>query len=206
MNPGATNQRPPRNRRVFLLALVALLVLVGIISFRGLLPSHRRFGAIYEAAAFDLNEARYNSVGVFLRKQLPRHVVQSPLFPSRYKDQPRYLDLKGAQLEWSIGGTNTGWLYFWDVGVRPRALRWEFAPCSETNLLGVSELPADFYGSSDPRRVEVFGDESTTNAIKVAVGQILFARQTDKKSTIYMLKLREQDRNKLVVDYCVTNP
>ncbi|HMO64744.1 MAG TPA: hypothetical protein PKC18_16885 [Lacipirellulaceae bacterium] len=206
MNPDATNQQPKRKRRVFLLALVALLVLAGLFIFRGLLPSHPRFGAIYEAAAFDLNEARHNSVGVFLRKHLPRRVVQSPHFPSRYKDQPRFLDLKGTQLEWSIGGTNTGWLYFWDVGVRPRALRWEFAPCSETTLLGVRELPAEFYGASDSRRVEVFGDESTTNAIKVAVGQILFARQTDKRDTIYMLKLREQDGNKLVVDYCATSP
>ena len=114
--------------------------------------------------------------------------------------------MKGTQLEWSIGGTNTGWLYFRDVGVRQRALRWEFSPCSETNLLGVRELPADFYGSSDPRRVEVFGEESTRNAIKVAVGQILFARQIDKKSTIYVLKLKEQDGNKLIVDYCVTCP
>lgn len=200
------NQRPKRNRRAFLLALVALLALVGLFSFRGLWPSHPRFGAVYEAAAFDLNEARNNSVGVFLRKHLPRRVVQSPHFPDRYKEQPRYLDLSGTQLEWSIGGTNTGWLYFWDVSVKTSASQWEFAPCSETNLLGVSELPGKFHGSSDPRRVEVFGDESTTNAIKVAVGQILFARRTDKKSTVYMLKLREQDRNKLVVDYCVTNP
>ena len=137
---------------MFLLALLALLVLVGLFSFRGLFPSHPRFGAIYEAAAFDLNEARHNPVGVFLRKHLPRRVVQSPYFPPRYKDQPRYLELKGTQLEWSIGGTNTGWLYFWDVGARPRTIRWEFAPCSEKTLLSISELPADFYGASDPRR------------------------------------------------------
>jgi hypothetical protein len=206
VKPGATNQQPKRKWRVFLLALVALFVLVGVFSFRGLLPSHPRFGAIYEATAFDLNEARDNPVGAFLRRHLPRRVVQSPYFPSRYKDQARYLDLKGTQLEWSIRGTNTGWLYFWDpVGVRPRASRWAFAPCSDTNLLDVSELPAQFYGSSDHHRIEVFGD-STTNAIIVAVGQILFARQTDKESTIYMLKLKDQDRNKLVVDYCVTNP
>jgi hypothetical protein len=79
VNPGTTEKK----RDVVLLAFVALLVLVGLFSLRGSFPSHPRFGAIYEAAAFDLNKARHNPIGVFLRKYLPGRVVQSPQFPSR---------------------------------------------------------------------------------------------------------------------------
>ena len=200
-------QRLIKKRKLFLLvALGVLLLVIGVISFRGLLPSHSLFGAIYEASAFDLNEARSNPAGVYLRKHLARRIVQSPHFPTRYKDQARYLDLQGTQLEWSIGGTNTGWLYFWDPDSSPRVLVWQFAPSKETDLLSVSQLASDFCGSSDPRRAEIFGDSSTTNAINVGVGQILFARRTDATNTIYILKLMEQDQNKLVVNYCVATP
>lgn len=192
-------------RRLFLqLALVALFMLVGVFSFRWFLPSHPLYGAIYETSAFDLNEALSNPVGVFLRKHLPTRIVQSPSFPSRFKNQPKYMDLKGTPLEWSIGGTNTGWIYFWDPE-RLQVSAWEFAPSSETNLLSVQELPTKFYGSLDPRREQVFGN-STTNAIKVTVGQVLFARQTDATNTIYILKLVEQDQNKLIVNCCVATP
>lgn len=187
------------------MALVALLMVAGLFSILCFLPSHSLFGGIYETSAFDLNEARSDPIGVFLRKHLPRRMVQSPNFPSRYKDQPKYFDLKGTQLEWSIGGTNTGWLYFHDPGIRPRVLAWEFAPSSETNLLSVRKLPTDFHGSSDPRREQVFGI-STTNAINVTVGQVLFARRTDSTNTIYILKLVEQDQNKLVVNCCFATP
>jgi hypothetical protein len=205
MRPDTKNQRPGRKGQlVFLTGFFALLAIVGLFGFRRFFPSHPLYGAVYEAAAFDLNEARSDRIGVFLRAHLPRRIVQSPHFPSRYKDQPRYLDLKGARLEWSIGGPGTGWLYFWDVESRSRVSRWEFAPCSQTNLLGVSELPTDFCGSSEPRVGGFFGESSTTNAIQVAVGQILFARRTDERSTIYILKLKEQDGNRLIVDYCVT--
>src|SRR5207244_1523710 len=111
-------------------------------------------------------------VGVFLRTHLPRRVVESPYFPARFKYQPRYLDLKGTKLEWSIAGTNTGWLYFFG---RPDQVlgtnRWEFAPCAEVDLMNLSKIPHVYYGSSDPGKVEAFGDRSSANAIKVTVGQ-----------------------------------
>jgi len=97
------------------------------------------------------------------------------------------------------------WLNFWDVGTRRSVPVWEYAPCSETNLLRVSAVPSDFFGSSDARRAEVFGDTSSTNGIKVAAGQILFARRTGG-STIYILKLKQQAENRLLVDYCVVSP
>lgn len=201
------DQRRIRQRRlVFVVTAVgALLLLIGLITPRGARPSHPVFGTVYETSAFDLNEARSDPIGIFLRQHLPLRFVQSPGFPARFKDQPRYMDLKGVPLEWSIGGTNTGWLYFWDADTRRNVPVWEFAPCSETNLLSVSTLPAVFFGASDARRAEVFGDTSSTNGIKVAAGQILFARQTDG-SNIYILKLKQQDENRLLVDYCVVSP
>lgn len=209
MEPDKKNPQQIRKRRLFimLLAFIVGLVATALLSLKAILPRHPRFGPIYEASAFDLNEARSNRIGIFLRKHLPRRVVQSPYFPSRYKDQPRYLDLKGTRLEWSIGGTNSGWLYFWDVDTRSGShSKWEFAPCSKTNLLSVTNLPDEFYGSLNPRIVEVFDDSSTTNAIKVSVGQILFARRTDETNRVYLLRLSEQDGNKLVAHYCVASP
>jgi len=201
------DQRRIDQRRlvVVVTAVCALLLLIGLITPRGARPSHPVFGTVYETSAFDLNEARSDPIGIFLRKHLPRRIVQSPGFPSRFKDQPRFMDLNGVQLEWSIGGTNTGWLYFWDADTRRSVPVWEFAPCSETNLLRVSAVPSDFFGSSDVRRAEVFGDTSSTNGIKVAAGQILFARRTGG-STIYILKLKQQAENRLLVDYCVVSP
>lgn len=187
-----------------ILALLGCLVVV-LIGLRGFLPSHPRFGAIYETAAFDLNEARSDRLAKFLRNYLPRRVVQSPHFPARFKDQPRYLQVGLNQMEWSIGGTTTGWLYFWGVDRNNGSVpgRWELAPCTQTNLLKVTDVPAEFISATHPRRTEVFGESSTTNAIKVTVGQILFARRTDETNRIYVLKLAEQNQNKLVVHYCV---
>ncbi len=102
--------------------------------------------------------------------------------------------------------TYAGWFYFSNVGAGPRIPRWEFAPCAETSLTSVTRVPTDFCDSSDPRRLGVFGNSSTTNAIRVSVGQILFARRTDETNRIYVLNLKEQHGNKLVVNYCVTTP
>jgi hypothetical protein len=208
MQPVEQSERPLNARRRFLVlwAVIFCLTLVILMGLTRCFPSHSQFGAICETTAFDLNEARSDRLGVFLRKHLPQRVVQSPRFPSRFKDQPRYLQLGRRQCEWSIGGTNSGWLYFWGIdsnrGNMPGG--WELAPCAETNLLKVTQVPAEFYGSTDPRRATVFG-ESSTNAIKVTVGQILFARRTDETNRIYILKLTEQNQNKLVVHYCVAD-
>ena len=208
MGPDEHNQRLLKKRRLLAarVTLFGCLVVVVLLGLKIFFPTSPHFGGIYEATAFDLNEARSDRLAAFLRDHLPRRIVQSPHFPSRFKAQPRYLHLGNTQLEWSIGGTNTGWLYFWGIGPN-RALtkgKWEFAPCAETNLMNVVRVPVVFYGFSDPRRAEVFGESSTPNAIKVSVGQILFARRTDETNRIYILKLKEQRRNKLVVHYCVT--
>ena len=169
------------------------------------LPTHPQFGSIYQTSAYDLNEARSNPVGAFLRSHLPRRIVQSPRFPDRYKDQPGYLDLAGHALEWSIRGTNTGWLYFWEAGGGKQSA-WEFAPCAETNLLSVHGVATQFFGPTNPQTKEVFGDRSTTNAIPVSVGQVLFARRKGGVEAVYVVQLEEQRENRLIVNYFVAMP
>src|ERR1035438_5028679 len=107
MEPDEHNQRRRKKRRVslVLLALATCLGAAVFLGVRSFLPTHPLFGAIYQATAFDVSEARFNRLGVFLRKHLPRRVVHSPYFPSRFKNQPRYLRVGDSQLEWSIGGT-----------------------------------------------------------------------------------------------------
>lgn len=203
-----SQQGPITRRRLLLIVLILFVSLLAIVFFTTNLSvgTYAHFGPIYEAVAYDLNEARSNQVGVFLRTHVPRRIVESPYFPTRLKYQPRYLDLKGTRLEWSIAGTNTGWLYFYG---RPDQVlgtnRWQFAPCIEGDFMNLGEIPTDYYGSSDPRRTKVFGDSSSGNAIKVSVGQILFARRTDETSRVYVLKLKEQDRNRLLLNYCMTD-
>jgi len=208
MQPGENSKRLFWKRRALLVLLTQFICLavVVLVRLRSYMPTHPQFGAIHEATALDLNEARSDRLALFIRGHLPQRVVQSPNFPSRFKYQPRYLHLGRQQFEWSIGGTNTGWLYFWGIDPNRGNVpgKWELAPCSETNLMNVTSVPAEFYGSTDPRRTKVFGENSTTNAIKVTVGQILFVRRTDETNCIYVLKLKEQNQNKLVVHYCVT--
>jgi hypothetical protein len=187
-----------------LLAFVPLL-LVGLWLY---FPTHPKFGPIRETTAYDLNEARANRLGIFLREHLPNKIVQSPHFPETFKDQPRYLEFGDWQFEWSIGGTNAGWFYFWGIDENRGCIpeKWEFAPCPETDLMAVRAAPTVFYPATSPDRAKVFGDTSSTNAIKVTAGQILFVRRTDETNQIFVAKLWEQDQNKLVVRYCIIRP
>lgn len=206
--PFAQAPPPPRRKRKINIAIVVVLALGALIGWRLFFPTHPKFGTIYETTAYDLNEARANQLGLFLRKHLPNKVVQSPHFPEAFKDQPRYLKLGDWQFEWSIGGTNTGWFYYWGITSSRGSIpnQWEFAPCPETDLAAVTSAPPVFYPATAPERTQVFGDTSTTNAIKVTVGQILFVRRADQTNQIFVLKLWEQNQNKLVVRYCVIRP
>src|SRR5438046_715371 len=92
MQPGENSQRLLWKRRRLLVLLTLLICLVVVlVGLRSYSPTHPQFGAIYEATAFDLNEARSDRLAVFLWGHLPQRVVRSPNFPSRFKDQPRYL-------------------------------------------------------------------------------------------------------------------
>jgi len=189
------------------LSLFVCLALLVLFNLDNSIGTHPEFGKIYETTAFDLNAGRSNPVGQFLRRHLPPRILRSRHFPAYFKDQPKFLELKEVPLEWSIGGTNTGWLYFWGGLRRPKTIsRWEFAPSTFTNLYTVTatSLPAQFYSATDSNVPRAFGGNSNTNAIYVAQGQIVFARRTDATNKVYVLKLENQQGNSLLVHYCVT--
>jgi len=81
--------------------------------------------------------------------------------------------------------------------------RWEFAPCAETNLLQVTKLPSAYYGSSDPRRDEIFGSTSSTNSFNIAVGQILFARWIQDTNRVFILRVKAKNGAQVLINYCV---
>lgn len=205
--PAFNHGMHPRRKWFLVLLLLTGLIFAWLIGSGTAGGRHAEFGNLYETAAYDLNEARANRLAVFLRTHLPQRILQARYFPERFKDQPRYLDLNGTPMEWSIGGDRAGWLYFWGITSDHGLLtgKWEFAPCAETRLeaLTLAAIPSQFHGTTDPRLPELFGSGATTNAIKVQAGQILFARRTDESNRVYVLKLKEQTGNRLVVRYGV---
>ena len=196
-----------RRPRVILFVSLGSLLLLGVVVFRGCFPSHPQFGPIYDVTAMELdNEPGRSKVAEFLRKNLPRRILQSPYFPERYKnDLARYVDLGEAQLYWSVGGTNSGWLYFWGRGAYGGLAhdKWEFAPCIETDLRRVTEFPAVFYGSRDPALTNVFGESASTNAIKVSDGQIVFARWVPEPKLMFLFRFGERHDDQVRIKYCL---
>jgi hypothetical protein len=183
--------------------LVVLSLTIASFYFAGSLPRHPTFGAVYAASASEVGDSQMEFIRGLFRRYIPRRVLQSPHFPSRFKDQPTYLRLGSTQLEWSTGGQDKGWLYFWRVDVWPKTPHWEFAPSANTNLMEVTTIPSDFCGAFDPRRAAVFGEISNTNAIQVAEGQILFARTTQRRDRTYIILLQKQHEKEVVLRYCV---
>ena len=197
--------RPTLASRVRRLALRLLLCFVLLVTSLFLLDfynsRHPHFGRIYHTSAHDLNVARSNPLATSLSRTLPRAVVQSSLYPDRLKDQPKYMRIGSHQLEWSIGGTHTGWLYFWNVDEMPkRRYPWEFAETTQTNFLTLrpSNIPANF---KTPFNLPT--NAPSTNAINVQTGAIIFARHADVANTTYILHLQKQQNDKLAVQYCV---
>jgi hypothetical protein len=194
-----------RRLRLVLLGLAFCVLVVGLVGYRICFPSHPQFGAIYQVQAAELNNLDAKTpLARYLRAHLPKRVLESPVFPARYRDEAKYVDLGGAQLYWSAG-PNGGWLYFWGRahGGGLEMDKWEFAPCTETNLMQVAKIPSTFFGSSDPLREEVFGKTSSTNAFNVAVGQIVFARWTQDTNRVFIFKVKAKNGAKVLIDYCV---
>ena len=190
-----------RVRRLALRLLLCFVLLVASLFLLDFYNSrHPHLGRIYHTSAHDLNVARSNPLATFLSRTLPRAVVQSSLYPDRLKDQPKYLRIAAHQLEWSIGGPHTGWLYFWNVDEMPkRRYPWEFAETTETNFLSLRART--FPPLSKPLQPST--NTPSTNAIHVQAGAIIFARHTDEPKTTYILHLQKQQNDKLAVQYCV---
>ena len=196
---------------ILLLALLGVLLVGGLGVAWALIQDtvghHPAFGPIRATLAADLNSALSDPVGKILRRLLPAAVVAAPAFPHRFKDQPRYLQIEGHRMEWSIGSATTGWLYFHAPATWPSRPEWEFAPSKETNLLqiGLRDLPQRFYGQNASNLALLFGLNSNTNALNVREGQVLFARQVGETNRISILQLARQDGNQLLVHYCSTS-
>lgn len=119
----------------------------------------------------------------------------------------RSLEFPQGKLEWSHSAPGeSGYFYFRGPGNDPR---WEFAATDETVIQEFHGKPlrANFYGSNSPSRDRRLGS-SSSNSIKVRVGQIVLARTTEKPQSILIIKLVEQsaDEEKLTINYAVIGP
>lgn len=193
--------KPQGVRKLILTFCGGLFFLLAMLLFIEHLNSrHPHLGRIYHTSAHDLNVARGNKLASFLSDNVPRSVLQSRYYPDRLKNQPKYLQLGDHQMEWSIGGPHTGWLYFWNVDGMPRTYPWELAQTSETNFAAIqpSSIPAHFLNPTN-----LPSTASSTNAISCSAGSIIFARRNDETNKIYILYLAHQQDMKLSVQYCV---
>jgi hypothetical protein len=199
MSPDGKQQAPVKRRsrlHVTMAWCCGLALLVVGVSWFVSQPRHPIFGKIYETDAFDYNEAQNDRLAQFLNQHLPRAIRRQPAFADHFS-YPKRLHVGRFRLEWSIGGPNTGWLYFHGG--------WAFAPCAETNLLAVTSVPTDFYNATDSARPSKFGSEAGTNAIHVWAGEVLYARNAEETNCVYILDLARQENNKLTVHYCVAS-
>jgi len=79
-----------QRRRLILLGLAFAMLLAGVVGYRICFPTHPQFGAIYEVRAVELNNPRASTpLARYLRQHLPRRVVESRYFPSRFRDEAR---------------------------------------------------------------------------------------------------------------------
>jgi hypothetical protein len=85
-------------RLAVVITIAAIFAATGLFTRCDSLPRHPQFGAVYQTVAFDQDAVLAEPVGGFLRKHLPTRVVLSAYFPSRFKAEPKCLDLRGAQL------------------------------------------------------------------------------------------------------------
>jgi len=112
------------------------------------------------------------------------------------------LRLGSARIEWSVGVPGeSGYLYFDATDLKRGA--WEFAPCASTQLSQVHEDNArcDFYGHGHPKGTNAFGENWRNRTIIVHKGGLLLLRQANLPQIVYAMKLKNQDGNKLKVDY-----
>lgn len=115
-----------------------------------------------------------------------------------------YLEFSAGHMEWSHAAPGqSGYLYFRSHGTQ--AAEWEFAASDLRNLQDFSDEPLEvkFYGQFSPSLDHRLGHESS-NAINVKVGQIVLARTVKDPATIYILRVKQQQKaESLTVEYAV---
>jgi len=114
-----------------------------------------------------------------------------------------YIRLGSSKLEWSIAGAESGYLYCSSDDLKQGP--WEFAPCSARKLSEVrpTDTRRKFYGGGDTNGANAFGQNwlQQENAIRVHVGDLLFARQANKPAVVYLIRLKSQESMKVQVEY-----
>jgi hypothetical protein len=190
------------------LALVAVMIVIAILSPAGRAGRHLEFGAIYQTMAADLNAARDSRAGQLLRRFLPSSIVASRYFPERFRMEPRFMDVDGHPMEWSLDGPQSGWLYFHDLEGSSAINAWRFAPSPATSLqeMTVRNIPHRFHGANDPNMATIFGGGSSSNAISISVGQTLFAQRIENTNVVYVLRAKAQAGDCVTFEYCVFKP
>lgn len=115
-----------------------------------------------------------------------------------------YLELPSGDLQWSHREEGkSGYFYF--QAISPNDGRWEFAASDEAEIEAFHDRPltANFSGAYSPNPDKRFGS-TWADTIDVKVGQIVLARLAQEPTTIYIIKLKQQEeREQLMVKHAV---
>jgi hypothetical protein len=117
------------------------------------------------------------------------------------------LRIGAVPLQWSTGGVRKGFIYTNDPLLNDTPL-WEFALSPSADLMEVhrSDLPSDYFGMNDPRGSNVFGADWSGHAIRVPEGQVFFARLATNRAVVYLIRLAEQQKGRMRVEYVAVKP
>ena len=114
------------------------------------------------------------------------------------------VEFTSGNLHWSEASPGkSGYFYFGSFPAE--GPRWEFAASDHADIKAFDGKPlkARFFGRSSPSRDKRLG-LSSTSAISVEVGQVVLARTVQDPTTIYILKIENQEQNEsMTVHYIV---
>ncbi len=179
------------NRKRLLVALTVVGVCALLVWLSGSGLRHQDFGGIYrtemvESSADNSWQSRWEKAEALVRRTL--NVRQRPAPPQRG------MQVGPARLGWSLGG------HIYMSNPDSNDPLWEFALSSRRHLSEVTpqDLHCEFYGMNDPRGTNVFGPAYTGaftrpawegHALRVADGQVFFARLVTNRAIIYAVQL-----------------
>jgi hypothetical protein len=109
-----------------------------------------------------------------------------------------WLAIDGKKLEWSqTSPGKSGCLYF-EKADPPRTPYWEFSPCNSIKIEDLADKPlkAKFYGMYSPGRGETPLRWTGVQSIDVNVGQVLLARTIDEPDKIFIIQIKDQQKDK----------
>ena len=179
------------NRKRLLVALTFVGACVLIVWLVSSSSRHPEFGRIYhtemvESSADNSWQNAWEKTEASVRRTL--QVRKRPPPPQRG------MQVGPARLGWSLGG------HIYMSNPDSNDPLWEFALSSRKHLREVTpeDLHCEFYGMNDPRGANLFGPPYSGvfthtawegHAIRVADGQVFFARLVTNRFTIYAVQL-----------------